>query len=177
MFGQSKLTGIQIVLIMTVAGLIDLVQFGVSFIPVAGEIISVLLDVAGILIFAIWLMICGISPAKPEIFLAFLAGTIFEAIPVADMLPGWSGTMAFICLKNKIPAVEAITSIAEGDVGGAVGALKNQAAVMNANRAAAIRDPDLYDDEERAEERETPRLRPVVQDIRPARKDTAKTTQ
>lgn len=77
-----------------VAGLFDLMQFGLNFIPVMGNFLAFLLSIFAWLTFYTWFKIYNISIFSP---LNILLG-ITEAIPILNDLPAFLG----LVVKNMI---------------------------------------------------------------------------
>lgn len=91
---KPKKIGIAMIgLLVYVAICADLVQFGVTFIPVVGEILAPIISIASGFIFFIWFRIMGIKIGlvkDPKKVAGMVISAAAEVIPVLGALPGWT---------------------------------------------------------------------------------------
>ncbi len=92
-------------LLMYFAICADLIQFALTFLPAAGQIINTIASIAIGFAFFIWFRIIGIKFSfikDPKKMFGVVAGPIIEVIPVIQALPGWSVAIFLIILSvNK----------------------------------------------------------------------------
>ncbi len=67
--------------------LFDAVQFIVSFLPILGQIISILINIFAQMTFALWFKIRGVSYFEARRGIRTLLGFVVEIIPIIGMLP------------------------------------------------------------------------------------------
>ena len=105
---RTKISILQVSLLITVAGIVDLVQAGVNllhFIPVVGNalaaIITAFVTVFVWLVFFVWLKMLGVSLISPKKALTFAGGGLFELIPALNALPGWTLAIVLTIIWEK----------------------------------------------------------------------------
>jgi hypothetical protein len=91
-------------LMLGTAILFDVFQFLVELIPVAGQILSILITIVAWATFYLWFKIKGIKFTKTKKF-AFVGGFIIEFIPIINMLPTWTLSIIIMVSKKKIAKV------------------------------------------------------------------------
>ena len=81
--------------------LFDVMQFIIELIPVVGQIISILITGIAWATFLLWFKIKGVKFTKARKF-AFAAGGILEFLPVGNMLPLWTVSVAITIGKKQL---------------------------------------------------------------------------
>ena len=119
---------------LIIAGLVDLVKFGVTFIPVIGEIVAPLIALASFCGFWIWFQMHGISYATSKRFIPMLTAGIIGEIPVLDALPETFISVLWIIMTNRSKIAQSIEKLSQGDVTGAVQSAQT-ALVRSSDRA------------------------------------------
>lgn len=90
---HKKIGIVMAFLLMYFAICADLIQFAITFLPAAGQIINTVASIAIGLAFFVWFRIIGIKFSlikDPKKMFGIVAGPIIEVIPVIQALPGWS---------------------------------------------------------------------------------------
>ncbi len=72
---------------VSVAVIFDLIQFGISFIPILGEIVAMFINLFGQMTFWLWFKMHGIEYNSTKRLAAFATGAVIGFIPILDMLP------------------------------------------------------------------------------------------
>lgn len=97
---KRRISSIQAIFMLAVAGVFDLIQFLISFIPYVGWIISVFLSIFVWLTFYMWFKLNGISflDKGSRLAITFFLGAIIEVIPIINILPGWTLSVVLMLL-------------------------------------------------------------------------------
>lgn len=97
---KRRISSIQAIFMLAVAGVFDLIQFLISFIPYVGWIISVFLSIFVWLTFYMWFKLNGISflDKGARLAITFFLGAIIEVIPIINILPGWTLSVVLMLL-------------------------------------------------------------------------------
>ncbi|MBX4210600.1 hypothetical protein KW783_01360 [Candidatus Parcubacteria bacterium] len=90
---------------IAVALSIDGVQFLLTFIPIVGWIINMILSGMAWLIFYMWFKSRGISFGSPKRALSLNGGFLLELIPIFDALPGWTATVMILVFSTRVKEV------------------------------------------------------------------------
>jgi len=113
----KKIGIVMVFLLMYFSICADLIQFGLTFVPAAGQIINTIASVAIGLMFFIWFRILGVKFSlikDPKKMVGIIAGPIIELVPFLQALPGWTLAILLtifsvntgIDLKIKPPSVK-----------------------------------------------------------------------
>jgi hypothetical protein len=89
----KKIGTVMASLLVYVAICLDLIQFGVAFIPAVGEVLPPIIAIGTGLIFFIWFKIIGVKIGimkSPKKFMGVLTTSVVEFIPILSALPGWT---------------------------------------------------------------------------------------
>lgn len=123
--GERKINNVTFALMLTLAGIVDLIQFAIGFLDVIfiGTPINWLLIPFIWLTFYIWFKIKGVSFVKPKRGLLMGAAPLIEMIPLINMLPAW--TLAVVLIVGSERAEELLQKA--GVVAGGVVAKKQGA--------------------------------------------------
>ncbi len=95
-------------LLISTALFFDIFQFVINLIPVAGQIISILITGLAFMTFWLWFRIKGLKFNSPKRVLSMGLGTIIEAIPILNILPGWTISVLLIIGTTKIKKIAKI---------------------------------------------------------------------
>lgn len=95
-------------LLISTALFFDIFQFVINLIPVAGQIISTLITGLAFMTFWLWFRIKGLKFNSPKRVLSIGLGTIIEAIPILNILPGWTIAVLVIVGTTKIKKIAKI---------------------------------------------------------------------
>jgi hypothetical protein len=105
--GEGHISSGTMWLMVSVAGLVDFTQFILSFIPIVGWIITMILALFAEMGFLLWFKIKGVSYSKnPKSFLAtWVIVPIIEIIPIVNALPSFTTGVLITCAKARAEEV------------------------------------------------------------------------
>lgn len=100
---KSKLSIIEGVILVSIAGAIDLLQFFVSFlslipiVPFLGLILNKIIAVIAYIFFSLWFLMRGLGVIK------LTGGFIGELVPIpfVSALPFWTGVVLWTVIKDR----------------------------------------------------------------------------
>lgn len=87
--------------------LFDTLQFIIEFVPVVGQIISMLITGIAWATFLLWFKIKGVKFTRVR-KLAFATGGILEFLPVGNMLPLWTISVLITVGKKQLEKVAGV---------------------------------------------------------------------
>jgi hypothetical protein len=108
---EEQIKGMTLVFMLVVAGFYDLIQFLISFIPILGQVISMLISVFAFLTFYLWFKTYGMNFMTPKRALTMGGGFLVELIPILDMLPAWTATVIILVGTTKVKELAAKSAI------------------------------------------------------------------
>ena len=97
---EASLKKNDIIALLAVSVAFDLVQGALDFIPVAGQVLNIIIDVIAWIVFYFMLRRSGIRLNTMKLFLAFNAGLILDLVPFANMF-AWTLDMLLIIATVK----------------------------------------------------------------------------
>jgi len=140
---KREITKITMGLMVVVALFYDIVQIGLSTLPLAGWIISPLVSVFAFLTFYVWFKTYGRNFMTPKRALAMGGGAIIEMIPILNILPAWTMAVLFLIglekaekLASVVPGGKTLGNVAKGRVVGSIGQTASTATKERFNKAA-----------------------------------------
>ena len=87
---RRRVSNIQGVFMIAVAGVVDGIQFLLNFIPIMGWIFSALVSVFAFLLFYLWFKLNGVTFMESILkFIIRFVVMVLEIIPVLNFLPLW----------------------------------------------------------------------------------------
>lgn len=111
--GAKKINTVQALGLITVAVMFDLAGLVlnlIGLIPIIGQLIawpvSILVNIVGIIVFAVWYFLLGFGWTNPKRLAAMFGGGLIELIPVLNALPGF--TLAAIVTIVTVKAEETL---------------------------------------------------------------------
>lgn len=108
---DSELSKTTSIFMITVAVIIDIVQFFVGFLDVIliGTPINWAINIGVWVLYFFWFNSHGISfTAKPKRIVSFGLGTILKLIPIVNMLPAWTTAIVVIIGTTKADTLKAL---------------------------------------------------------------------
>ena len=91
---------------VAVALLFDLITFLINFIPIAGQIISIIIGGISYGVFIIWFISKRVRLMTSKRFATMGGGLIVELLPIINMLPGITLSVVLTILSTKAKEVE-----------------------------------------------------------------------
>jgi len=108
----EKIGDTTLVFMLIIAGFYDLIQFLISFIPVLGEILSMLISIFAFMTFYVWFKMYGMNFMTPKRAATMGGGFLIELIPVVDMLPAWTCAVVILVGTTKVKELVAKSGVA-----------------------------------------------------------------
>lgn len=100
--GAKRIGMVTAILMLCVALLYDGGQFIFNFIPVAGNLFTIIIDVFAWLTFFVWFKIKGVNFASPKRLMTLCGAGLLELVPVLNDLPAWTGAVALLIFFSVI---------------------------------------------------------------------------
>lgn len=111
---HGELGGVTFILMLIVALFFDGIQALFQLIPVAGQILAMIIGLLAYLTFFLWFMLKGQRFLTAGKIIA-MTGTLFvEIIPIVNALPAWTLSIVLMFITSKLGRAAPALGIIEG---------------------------------------------------------------
>ncbi len=127
------------VLMLVVAIFFDVVKFGINFIPVLGQVLSVFVGIFAQMTFWLWFKMKGVSYNSSKRLIPVISATLIGFIPFLDMIPDLTFEMLFVL--GTLKAEEVLEKVPGGKMA------SNVVSISQGKRPSAIQNSSTQNQE------------------------------